>query len=123
MLNRSDWTTLPNIRQMYKVIYNEMVDANVAVALENSIFTDINGKPEDHETKRFGLGQNIKITKPEWILFADESGFNTLQKKDGHVGGQKFVVERGTTPQIMALTTDHKFTLLPFTSASGEVVS
>ncbi len=79
-LNRSDWTTLPNIRQMYKVIYDEMVDANVAVSLENPIFTDINGQPEDHDTKRFGLAQNIKITKPEWILFADDSGFNTSQK-------------------------------------------
>jgi hypothetical protein len=123
-LNRSDWTTLPNIKQMYEVIYDEMADARVAVTLQNPIFTDINGKPEDDETKRFGLKQNIKITKPEWILFANESGFNTSQKKDGHVGGQKFVVERGTTPQIMASTTDHKFTLLPFTSASasGKVV-
>ena len=121
-LNRSDWTTLPNIKQMYEVIYDEMVDANVAVALDTPVFTDINGKLEDHETKRFGLAQPIKITKPEWILFADESGFNTSQKKDGHVGGQKFVVERGTTPQIMSSTTDHKFTLLPFTSASGEAV-
>ncbi len=58
-LNRSDWTTLPNIRQMYEVIYNEMVDANVAVSLENPIFTDINRQPEDHDTKRFGLAQNI----------------------------------------------------------------
>jgi hypothetical protein len=80
------------------------------------------GNPKDDETKRFGLKQNFKITKPEWILFADESGFNTSQKKDGHVSGQKFVVERGTTPQIMALTTDNKFTLLPFTPASGKAV-
>ena len=43
--------------------------------------------------KRLRLAQPIKITKPEWILFADESGFNTSQKKDGHVGGQRFVVE------------------------------
>ena len=121
-LNRHDWTTLPNIKQMYDVIYDEMVDSCVAVSLQHPIFTDINGIPEDHETKRFGLAQPIKITKPEWILFADESGFNTSQKRDGHVGGQRFVVERGTTPQTMASTTDHKFTLLPFTSASGEAV-
>ncbi len=121
-LNRSDWTTLPIIKQMYEVTYDEMVDDCAAVTLQNPIFTDINEKPKDDETKRFGLKQNIKITKPEWILFANESGFNTSQKKDGHVGGQKFVIERGATPQIMASTTDHKFTLLPFTSASGEAV-
>jgi hypothetical protein len=49
-----DWTTLPNIQQMYEVIYDEMVDACVAVSLQNPIFTDIDGKPEDHEKK--GLG-------------------------------------------------------------------
>lgn len=53
---------------MYDVIYDEMVDAGIAVSLQHPIFTDINGIPEDHETKRFGLAQAIKITKPEWIL-------------------------------------------------------
>ena len=71
-LNRHDWTTLPNIRQMYKVIYDEMVDACIAVSLQIPIFTDINGIPEDHETKRFWLAQPIKITKPEWILVTKE---------------------------------------------------
>jgi hypothetical protein len=58
-LNRSNWTTLPNIQQMNEVIYDEMVDACVAVSLQNPIFTDIDGKPEDHETKRCGQKQNI----------------------------------------------------------------
>jgi hypothetical protein len=53
-------------------------------------------------TRQKGLGcTEYNITKPEWILFSCKSGFNTSQKKDGHVGGQKFVVERRTTPQIM----------------------
>ncbi len=64
---------------MNEVIFDEMVDARIAVTLQNPIFTDINGKPKDDETKRFGLKQNIEITKPKWILFADESGFNTSQ--------------------------------------------
>ena len=67
------------------------------------------------------MKQKIKITTPEWILFADESGFSTAQKKDRHVGGQLYM-ERGTVTQMIASTTDHKFTLLPFTSASGEAV-
>ena len=62
-LNRHNWTTLPNIKQMYEVIYDEMVDACIAVSLQNPIFTGINGIPEDHEAKRFGLAQPIKITK------------------------------------------------------------
>ncbi len=76
-LNRSNWTTLPNIKQMYEVIYNEMVDTRIAVTLQNPIFIDVNGKPKDDKAKRFGLKRNIKITKPKWILFANESEFNT----------------------------------------------
>jgi hypothetical protein len=61
---------------MYKVIYDEMADARIAVTLQNPIFTDINGKPEDDKTKMFELKQII-ITNPKWILFANESRFNT----------------------------------------------
>jgi hypothetical protein len=118
--NRHDWTTLSNIQQMYEVIYDEFVDANVAIATP-PYFTDAEGKIVD-ESDRYGHAQTIKITKPDWILMADESGFSTSQKKDGHVGGQRLVVENGTVPQTMACTTDHKFTLLPFTSASGQAV-
>ena len=91
---------------MYKVIYDEMLNAGAAISLQIPIFTDIDGNPVD-ETKPFGQKQSIKITKPGWILFADESGFATSQKKDGHVGGQQFVVEKGTVPQTIASTTDH----------------
>ncbi len=89
--------TLPNIKQMYVVIYDDMLDAGIVISLQIPIFTDIDGNPVD-ERKHFGLKQSIKITKPGWILFANESGFATSQKKDGHVGGQQFVVEKGTIP-------------------------
>ncbi len=97
---------------MYNVIYNEMVDANIAIELEGHTFTDQYGCATDEEG-RFGLKQDIQIIYPSHIMFANESGFSTSQKKDGHVWGQKFVVESGTVPQIVASTTDHKFTLLP----------
>ncbi len=45
------------------------------------------------------------------------------RKKMGmSVVGQKFFVERVTVPQIMSSTMDHKFTFLPFNSASGDAV-
>jgi len=106
---------------MYDVIYDELVEAGVAIHLDNPVFTDRDGK-EVEEDERFGLKQDIKITHPHYIMFADETGCNTSQKKDGHVGGTKLIVEKGTVPQVMSSDTDHKFTLLPFTSASGEAV-
>lgn len=100
-----------------------MVEAGVAVKLDTPIFTDMEGNEVDEDDpKRFGRKQEYKITHPELIFFADETGCNTSQKKDGHVGGRKYVCARGSRPQQLASTTDHSFTLLPFTSATGEAV-
>ena len=73
-LNRSEWTTLPNIKQMYDVIFDEMLDAGVAVSLLTPMFTDFYGNPVN-ESECFGLKQSIKTTKtkynttPTTILF------------------------------------------------------
>ena len=64
-------------------------------------------RPRDH------LRPQITFTK---------SGVSTSPKKEGTVCRQKIVVKRGTVPQAMASITDHKFTMLSFMSALGEVV-
>ena len=113
--------TLENIKQIYDVIYDEMVDAKIAIELVLHTSTDQYGNTVDEEDQ-FGMKQNIRITHPSYIMFANESGFSTWQKKDGHVGGAEIVVESGTIPQIVASTTDHKFTLLPFASVTSKAV-
>ena len=42
--SRSDWTKLENIVQMYDVIYDEMVDARIAVPRNTPVYTDREGK-------------------------------------------------------------------------------
>jgi hypothetical protein len=74
------------------------------------------------ESERLGLVQEFKIDHADYILFADESGCQTNQKQDGNVGNRKFIVEHGTRPQTICSTADHRFTILPFTSGSGEAV-
>ena len=118
---RADWTKKSNINQMYVVIYAEMVDARIASVRSCPVFTDRNGNTVD-ECKRFGLVQEIKIDHKDYMLFADESGCKTNQKADGRVGNTKYIVERGTLPQTICCTNDHRFTVLPFTSASGHAV-
>ena len=85
------------------------------------MYTDCNGY-EVEESDRFGMKQDIQINHPDYILFTDESRCRTNQKQDGNVGNRKYIVEKGTTPQIICSTTDHWFTILPFTSGSGEAV-
>ena len=47
-----------------------------------------------------GLKVTVEITHPQWIIFGDEVGTDLSQKEDGHVGGQKFVVSKGTRANI-----------------------
>ena len=116
--NHAEWTHTRNIKQIYDVVYNEMVDAEIAIAREKHVFTDHKGKEVD-ENERCGLVQNILIRKPKYLIFTNESGFNTSQKNDGRIGGAKHIVECGTVPQKVAFATNHRFTMLPFTSGSS----
>ena len=52
--NRAQWTTVRNIKQMYDVIYDELVDAGIAIYREKHVFTDKEGTEVD-ESERFGL--------------------------------------------------------------------
>ena len=56
------------------------------------------------------------------MLFADKSGCHTNMKKDGNIGNRKYIVQRGDIPQTPCCTNEHRFTILPFTSGSGEAV-
>lgn len=114
------------IKQMDDVIYNEMADeARIAVRLLDAIDIDKNGSivSEDNTSLvAFGLPTNMELVFPEYLLFAEETGCNTNQQKDGHIAGTKFLVQRGTTPKIQCATSDHHFTVLGFTAAMGEPV-
>jgi hypothetical protein len=121
-ISRSDWTTLPNIRQMYDVIYDELEDAGIAVPFPEPQFVNMEGIPCDESEAYSKKLVTHKLAHPHYFIVADETGCNTSQKKDGHVGGEKFICEKGDVPQQASCTSDHKFTMLPFTAISGEAV-
>jgi hypothetical protein len=56
---------------MYDAIYNEIVDANMAIEWVTHTFTGPYGNTVD-ENNRFGMRQNIQIIHPSYIMFADE---------------------------------------------------
>jgi len=80
----ADWTKMKNIRQMYDVIYDELVKACVAINLDYPVFTDRDGK-EVEEDERFGLKQDIKITHPHYIMFAAEKEEELLHDYEGGI--------------------------------------
>jgi hypothetical protein len=67
---------------MYENVYEEMVKAGIAEEKEEEI---------EYET---GLSSKFQLTKPEFLLFVDETGCNTNQLNDGRVGGELFVVPK-----------------------------
>ena len=75
---------------MYDVVYGEIKDAGVAVKIKTTVFTD-HDRNEVSEKGLFGLEQNIEISKSDYFLFADETGYNTSQDKDVNVVWTKFI--------------------------------
>jgi hypothetical protein len=67
------------------------------------------------EALKFGEPCDIEILHPDYILFGNETGCNTLQKKDGHEGGTKYICAPDQVPKTSCITTDHRFTVLPIT--------
>jgi hypothetical protein len=133
--DRSEWSKEIHIRQMYDVIYDNMVNAGIASKLDQEVFMNADGMVVDNPAnnhnfdiipnspdRALGLPCNIKIIHPEYLLFFDETGCNTNQKKDGHNGGQKFGCGRRMTPKQISSTRDRHFTVLGLTAATGEPV-
>ena len=80
--SRVNWTKLSFIVQMYDIVYTEMVDARVALSIEE-VFTNKTGEIVS-KGEKYRRGNNIKITYPKYICFMDKTGCNTSQNKDGH---------------------------------------
>lgn len=121
--NRAEWSKKIYFEQMYSKIYENMIHAGIAEKFEKETYLDRNNQPVDDDSPlKFGDKTDVNILFPEYILFFDETGCNTSQKKDGHVGGEKFLVERGTTPKIHSSTRDQHFTVLGVTNARGDPI-
>ena len=122
-VKRSSWCTKEHFKNMYDAIYEKMVEANVAKKLDEEVMLDIDGNIVDDETKMYGRKTRYILTKPEMVLFVDETGCNTNQKDGSQVGGRCFVVPRDDTePGLVGCTSDIHFTVLCFTSATGHPV-
>lgn len=121
--NRSTWCTYNNFSTMYDEVYEMMVKAGVAEELPEEVMMDINGNIVESEDEMYGRKTKYRITKPEQILFVDETGSNTNQKEDGLIGGQRIVVGNNQAEgACIGSNTDMHFTVLCFTSGTGEPV-
>jgi len=122
--SRADWSTYTNFEKMYVQIYNVMKQAGLTNDLDTPVLMDHCGNilHDNNDAVAFGQLVSQKLIHPDHLLFMDEMGLNTNQKKDGHVGGELFLCARGTTPKIGVSTMDHRCTIIPIVAANGDAV-
>jgi hypothetical protein len=121
--NRRTYCTYENFANMYDCVYENMVEAGVAIKLDEEVMFDIDGNITEDPSKMFGRPSRYQITRPDRCVYVDETGCNTNCKNDGLIGGQRQVLgknqkEGGRT----SATTDLHFTVLAFTSGTGEPI-
>lgn len=119
---RADWCTYLNFETMYNNVYSEMVEGGIAERLDNPVWLNKEGQIVEHEEEAFGLPTRYRLLHPNKLLFVDEVGSNTSQAKDGNMGGEKFLVLNKERPLQRSACKDSHFTVLGFTTASGEAV-
>jgi hypothetical protein len=100
-----------------------MVQAGIAKRLPEKVWRDREGLIVDSEENAFGKATEYEITHPHMLLIVDETGSNTNQKLDGHVGGKLFLVgadqkEVGT----LGSATGIHFTEMVFPAGTGHPV-
>jgi hypothetical protein len=121
--NRRTYCTYENFSNMYNAVYENMVDAGVAIKLEEETMFDKDGNKTTDPSKMHGRPTKYKLIKPERCVYVDETGCNTNCKNDGQIGGQRLIMgcnqkEGGRSSAL----TDLHFTVLAFTSGTGEPI-
>ena len=121
---RQEWTTYENIPTMYELVYEQMVEANIAVRLpeEEQYWVDVTGNIVDSEDDAAGHKCTIKLTNPEWLLFGDEVGTELAQDGDGHIGGQTYLTFGGQKVELTSSKASGRFTVMGLTAATGDPV-
>lgn len=122
-VKRHTWCTEDHFRNMYEAVYTKMVEAKVAEKLESEVMFNKEGKEVENEAEMYGRPTKYRLTNPDNIVFVDETGCNTNQKTDGHVGGRLYVLPRGCSEGgTVGASSDIHFTVMCFTSGSGKPI-
>mmetsp|Transcript_17160 Transcript_17160/g.26242 ORF Transcript_17160/g.26242 Transcript_17160/m.26242 type:complete len:139 (+) Transcript_17160:772-1188(+) len=118
---RKEWSTYQNISKMYDIVYDGMVEAQVATKLPSSVWMDRDGKVVS-KNEAFGQEVTHQVDHPEYIIFVDEVGNNLNMKDDKPIGGEKRSKEQGKIAKVAGSTAEAHYTVLGFTSGTGEPI-
>ena len=120
-LNRQNWTTYANFTNMYNHAIDAMVDAGLAIKLDEPVWMDRSGYVCSEEDA-FGCKVHYQLLRPDMCICGDEVGNNISMKGDGHAGGELLLTAKKSVGQKRCSTRNRKFTLIGLTTFSGEPV-
>ena len=120
-LDRATWTTYANFDAMYEHNYEELVEAGVASLMDTPEWQDKEGNTVEGADS-FGCKVTHQLTHPDYCIVLDEVGGNIHMTGDGDIGGEQYLCEKGTVPQMKTSKGDKHFTLLGLTLLSGDAL-
>ena len=89
----------------------EMVDAGIAIELEQPVWMDQEGNEYDKESVH-GCKVTHKIIRPDMYVCGDEVGGNMSIEGDRNVSGKLLLGEGGDVAQEKPSTKSRKFTII-----------
>jgi hypothetical protein len=107
---------------MYNHIYPAMVESGIAIELQDEVIVTVEGNITESPTNSWGRKAKYLLTRPELLFFVDEVSSNTLQKKDGNIVGQTYVVHKTQRALLRSSHTHCHFTVLGFTNVCGDPI-
>jgi hypothetical protein len=122
-VKRLTWCTYEKFFNMYNAVYKHMVEAKVAMKLEEEVMIDAEGKQVFTREEMVGHPTKYIRTHPEQVLFVDETSCDTNQKADANVGGRLYVLPVNEFDGCkVGATSEINFTVLCFSNANGTPV-
>jgi hypothetical protein len=121
-LNRSKWTRYKNFANMYDNVEEEMLQAGVATKLAVPSYMDKDGNVTQDRKIIKGMKCRSELTKPDMCIVLDEVGSNLCMVNDGHIGGKRYVCQRGDEPKTPSTKKDKHFTCLGLTGLDGQPI-
>ena len=98
--NRHQWTSYANVKQMYYVIYDEMVNVRIAIRLEKEIYLDTKGN-EVPEKEAYGFAIDVVNSRKLPYLCRRDRMQHFIEERRTHCRNQKhqFPGRNGGTPE------------------------
>lgn len=102
---RNTWAMYTNFKLFYKNIYEEAIANGTAEKFDVPVLMDRDNNSVHAEEEAFGNKVEYSLLYHDRLLFMDETGNNTNEKKDGHRNKNVLGV-KGEHATIPSPTTD-----------------